>query len=60
MAPKANDTTRDFTVNLKKEVYTRLTMQKLEERRPMSEIVRDAVLNYLDLFEAGGNGKRKR
>lgn len=43
-----------FTVYLDRETHRRLKLQAFDERRPMIEIIRDSVRNYLDL--AGTKG----
>lgn len=40
---------QNFTVNLDLETHRRLKIQSAEERRPMVDIIRDSVRNYLDL-----------
>lgn len=44
---------QNFTVNLDTATHKRLKLQAVEESRRMSEIVRDAVRTYLDLFAEG-------
>lgn len=41
-----------FTAMLDRKDYRRLKFQAVDEQRPMSEIIRDAVRNYLDLVGA--------
>lgn len=44
---------QNFTVNLDTATHRRLKIQAVEERRPMAEVVRDAVKTYLDVFAEG-------
>lgn len=44
---------QNFTVNLDQSTHRRLKLQAVEERRPMTDIIRDAVRTYLDVFAEG-------
>lgn len=40
-----------LTINLPVSVHTRLKLQAVHERRFVTDLIRDAVSNYLDLAE---------
>lgn len=48
-----------FTVHVDLATYRRLKLQALEERRPMSRIIRESIRNYLDLAAPVTNGEKK-
>lgn len=55
------DAPQKFTLALADSTYRRLKYRAIDERRSMTAIIRDAVLNYLDLAEASSsNGDRSR
>lgn len=54
MPTKTKEEVQAFTAMLDRKTYRRLKLQSVDERRPMSEIIRDSVRNYLDLAQAKG------
>lgn len=42
---------QDFTVNLDETSWRRLKYLSAEQKRPMSEIVRESIRNHLDLAQ---------
>lgn len=48
---RERDSKQAFTVELDLQTYRRLKLAALDERRPMSKVVRDAIRNWCDLHD---------